>query len=264
MSRLIDKLNLVSKTVPEPMGFRAVHPVAPKPQMLLIADLVQTENLDNLADYASVADAVLLPIAKTGSGTKALQKIARSLPDIPWGGWLQDTSEKEMKALAKAGCDFVVFPADSSVLVNTPDDEMGKVLQVESSLSEGLLKAVNELPVDAVLITNELERNSLTWRHLMLFQRFANLLTKHLLVFAPPDMTTNELKALWEIGVDCVVVEATIGQPLKRLAELHQAIDDLTSLPPRKRRKIEALLPHIGGGTDTATDIETEEEEEEE
>ena len=168
-----------------------------------------------------------------------------------------------MKALAKAGCDFVVFPADSSVLVNTPDDEMSKILQVESSLSEGLLKAVNELPVDAVLITNGLERNSLTWRHLMLFQRFANLLTKHLLVFAPPDMTANELKSLWEIGVDCVVVETAIEQPLKRLEELHRAIGDLTSLPPRKRKKKEALLPHIGVETDRAIDIDIEEEEDE-
>ncbi|MFC2065539.1 hypothetical protein ACFLUO_00705 [Chloroflexota bacterium] len=264
MSRLIDKLNLVSKVVPEPMGFRTIHPVAPRPQMLLIASLMQTKNLDNLTDYAAVADAVLLPVAKTGSGTKALQKIARSLPDIPWGVWLQDISEKEWKTLAKAGCDFVVFPIDSSALVNDPDDEMGKILQVESSLSDGLLKAVNGLPVDAVLTTNGLERNSLTWHRLMLFQHFANLLTKHLLVFAPPDMTANELKSLWEIGVDCVVVETAIEQPLKRLEELHQAIGDLTSLPPRKRKKTEALLPHIGVETDMATDIDTEEEEDDE
>ncbi|MFC1980689.1 hypothetical protein ACFLVN_00330 [Chloroflexota bacterium] len=262
MSRLIDKLNLVSKTVPEPMGFRAAHPVAKKPQMLLIASLMQTNNLDNLADYAAVADAVLLPVARTGSGTRALQNIAGASPDIPWGGWLQNIGEKERKALAKAGCDFVVFSANSSVPANTQDDELGKILQVESSISEGLLKAANALPVDAVLTTSGPDSGSLTWHHLMLFRCFTDLLSKPLLVSAPPDITAGEMKALWEIGVDCVVIEASIEQSIKRLEELRQAIADLASLPPRKRRSTEALLPHIAGETAATSDIETEEDEE--
>ena len=263
MSRLIDKLNLVSKTVPEPMGFRTAHPVAPKPQMLLIASLMQTKNLDNLTDYVAVADAVLLPVSRAASGAKALQKIAvGASPDIPWGGWLQDIGEKERKALAKAGCDFVVFSADSSVLANTQNDELGKILQVESSISESLLKAANDLPVDAVLTTSGPDSHSLTWHHLMLFQRFADLLSKPILISAPPDITTGELKALWEIGVDCVVVEASIEQPLEKLQELRQAIADLTSLPPRKRRGTEALLPHTAGEMVTESDIEIEEDEE--
>ena len=260
MSRLIDKLNRVSKAMPQPMGFRTDHPTSPKSQMLLIASLTETENVDSLADYVAGADAVLVHITKSSSGAKALQKIAQSLPDIPWGGWLGDIGEKRMETTLEVGCDFVVFPTASTVLAISQDDKVGKILQVESSLSEGLLKAVNELPVDAVLATTEEERDSLTWHHLMLSQRFASLLTKPLLVSVPPNVTANEIKALWEVGVDGVVVEVSPGQPIRRLEELRRAIGDLTFLTPRKRGKAEALLPYIREETGTATDIEEEEE----
>ena len=261
MSRLIDRLNQVSKTVPQPMGFRAIQPVAPKPRMLLIASLAQAEKVDSMVDYIAGADAVLLHIDKSDVGAKALQKIAQPLPDIPWGGWLGDIDKKRMGMRIKAGCDFVVFTTDSEVLVTDQDDKVGKILQVESSLNEGLLKTVNELPVDAILTAAEPEGEySLTWHHLMLFQRLANLLSKPLLVSIPLKTTASELKSLWEAGVDGVVVEVGKGQPIEKLGELRQAIDDLIPLPPRRRGNTEAVLPYIGEETGTATDTEEEEE----
>ena len=261
MSKLIDKLNQAAKAVPQSMGFRMTQPVSTKPKMLLIASLVQADNIDNLGDYITGADAVLLPVAKLSPTAKTIQKITRSVPDIPWGGWLRDISQRGIRPIVAAGCDFVVFPASTVLVMPEDDDKVGKILQVEASLNEGLLKAVNELQVDAVLITNEqAEEYSLTWHHLMLFQRFADLLTKPLLVSTPSNVTANELQVLWETGVDGVVVEVGVGQPVKRLQELRQAIDKLT-FPPRKQGKTEALLPRIG--EETSIVAETEEEEEE-
>jgi len=261
MSKLIDKLNQVAKAVQQPIGFRAAQPASTKSKMLLIASLAQANNVDNLADYITGADAVLLPIVKLSLRAKTLQKIAKSVSDIPWGGWLGDINRREIRPMAEAGCDFVVFPA-STVLAIPQDDKVGKILQVESSLSEGLLKAVNELPVDAALIADEPgEEYFLTWHHLMLFQRFADLLTKPLLVSIPLNVTANELQVLWKTGVDGVVIEVGVGQPVGRLEELRQAIDKLT-FPPRQRKKAEALLPHIGEETSTVTEPEEEDGEE--
>jgi len=92
----------------------------------------------------------------------------------------------------------------------------------------------------------------------MLFQHFANLLTKPLLVSVPSNITANELKVLWEAGVDSVMIEVGDEQSAARLKELHQAIDKLV-LPPR-RRKVEALLPHISGETSPVTEEEEEED----
>ena len=260
MSKFIDKLNQVSQAVPLSMGFRQRRSVSPKPKILLVASLARS-NLEDLADCVAGADAGLLHISELSSGAKTLRKISQVVPDIPWGGWLRG-GRGEIKQMVKVGCDFVVFPAANTSMVMFQDDEVGKILEVESSLSEGLLRAINELPVDAVLVTNEqAEGYFLTWHHLMLFQRFADLLTKPLLVSIPSVVTASELQVLWETGVDGVVVEVGVGQPAERLKELRQVIDKIVFPSPRKRKKAEALLPHIS--RETSAIIEEEEEEEE-
>ena len=258
MSRFIDKLNQVSRVVPQAMGFRTAQPVSEKPKILLIASLAGA-SAGGLADYVVGADAGLLRIPKLSSGAKTLKEISQAAPDIPWGGWPRDINEGGIKQMAKAGCDFVVFPAANTPLALPQNDEMGKILEVESSLSEGLLRTVNELPIDAVLIAAEQEGEySLTWHHLMLFQRFGDLLTKPLLASIPPNVTPNELQALWKAGVDGVVIEVGVGQPADRLKKLRQVIDKLTFPSQRKQGKAEALLPHI----DSEMSIVAEEEEE--
>ena len=247
MSQLIDKLNRVSQAVPQAMGFRAMQQVLPKPKMLLIADLAQA-NVDRLADYVAGADAGLLHISNLSEGAKTLGEICQVVSDIPWGGWLRDVGQGGMKQIAEAGCDFVVFPPANTPLALLQDSKLGKILQVEASLSEDLLRAVDGLPVDAVLTAGEQEGEYfLTWHHLMLFQRLADLLTKPLLVSVPSKVTANELQVLWETGVEGVMVKVGVGQPEGRLKELRQVIDKLTFTSPRKRGKAEALLPYIGG-----------------
>jgi len=229
--------------------------------MQLVASLAQ-ENAESLADHVAGADAVLLRISKLSSGTKILQKMSQAVPDIPWGGWLEGGGQAEIKQMTKVGCDFVVFPATNTPLTILQNDELGKILEAEASLDEGLLRAVNELPIDAVLIASEQRKGYfLTWQHLMLFQRFADLLTKPLLVAIPSNVTDNELQAVWEAGVASVVVEVTVGQPQDRLKGLRQVIDKLAFPSPRKREKPRPLLPHIGREPSVVT---TEEEEEEE
>ena len=154
----------------------------------------------------------------------------------------------------------MVFPAANTSLAILQNDEVGKILEVEASLNEGLLRAVDDLPVDAVLIDGEQEeQHLLTWHDLMVFQHFAALLTKPLLVCVPSNVTDNELQALGEAGVSGVIVVVGGGQPAERTSELRQTIDKLTFPLQRRRRKAGALLPHIT----EETSIVTEEEEEE-
>ncbi|MDI6815261.1 MAG: hypothetical protein QMC90_04195 [Dehalococcoidales bacterium] len=247
MSRLIDKLNRISRATPQVMGFRAAQPASPKPKLLLIANLAQA-NVDSLADYVAGADAGLLPISNLSSGAKTFQEISQAVPNIPWGVWLRDIGRGGIKEIVKVGCDFVVFPAANTSLAILQDDNVGKILQVEATVGEGLLRTVDELPVDAVLINSEQEGEYfLTWHHLMLFQCFADLLTKPVLVCIPSNVTTNELQALGEAGVDGVIVEVGVAQPVERLNELRQTIDKLPFPSPRKRGKAKALLPYISG-----------------
>lgn len=256
MSKFIDKLVRVSQGG-QPMGFRAVPSVPLKPRMLLVATVAQVD-IDRLADFVAGADAGLLSIAKLSSGAKTLQQISQVVSDIPWGGWLKEIGRGGIGQMVEAGCDFVVFPAADTSLVILQDEKLGKVLEVEPGLDPALLKVVDDLPVDAVLIAAEEDKQFLTWHHLMLFRRCADLLTKPLLVSVPPEVSVGELQALWEAGVRGVVVTTGIGQPEGRVAELRQMLEELPLPSPGKRRKAEPLLPHIGG----ETGIVPEEEEE--
>jgi len=257
VSKFIDKLNQLSRAVPQPVGFRTTQPVSPKPRILLVASLAQAD-VEDLASYVAGADAGLVPISELSSGVKTLQKVSRVVPDIPWGGWLKGSGRGEIKQVVKAGCDFVVFPAANTSLALFQGDGVGKILEVESSLGAGLLRAVNELPADAVLIASEQGKGYfLTWHHLMLFRRFADLLTKPLLVSIPLKVTASELQALWGAGVNGVVVEVGVGQPAERLKELSRIIDELVPPSPHRLGRVGPLLPLIG----REASIVTEEEE---
>ena len=261
MSKFIDKLNRVSQAVPQPMGFRTTKPVPERPKILIIASLAEA-SADNVAERVAGADAGLLHVPELSTGAKTLREVSRAVPDIPWGGWLRGGSKVGIQKTEKAGCDFVVFPATDTPLAIFRDDEVGKILQVEASVSEGLLRGINELPVDAVLITNEQQEGAfLTWHHLMLFQRSADLLAKPLLALVPSGVTAEELQVLWEAGVDGVVIEVGMEPSVGRLEELRQAVNKLAFPSPRKRGKAEALLPPIEGGVGTVTEEEEEEEE---
>lgn len=259
MSQFIDKLKKVSQAVPQSIGFRSAQPVSVKPRILLIASLAQAD-INDLADRVAGADAGLLPITKS-TRADSLAKVSQAVSDIPWGGWLRDIASGETERVTKIGFDFVVFPPASTPLATPKDNKVGKILEVGASLSEGLLRAVDALPVDAVLVTNEQEGEYfLTWQHLMFFQRCADLLSKPLLVSIPSKVSANELQALWEAGVNGVVVGVGAGQPVERLKELRQVIDKLVFPPQRERRKTEALLPYTSISGEL--DITTEEEEE--
>ncbi len=256
MSKFIHKLNRVSQVAPSPMGFMA-KPTSEKSKILLIASLTQL-NANNLVDYVAGADAGLIHVSALNSGIEVLQEIQQTVSDIPWGLWLGDTRSKGIKQLAKIDSDFIVFPAVNTPLAILQNDKTGKILEVEASLDEGLLRTVDELPVDAVLLAGEKgEPNFLTWRHIMRFQRFAYLLAKPLLVSIPPRVTINELQTIWEAGVDGVIVEVGDGQPTDRLKKLRQIIDKLDL--PSQRKQAEALLPYIGQDRHTEA---TEEEDE--
>ena len=264
MSKLIDKLKRTSQAVIQPMGFRSQQPASSKPEMLLIASLAQSD-VDNPAEYVAGADAwVLPPDSKPSTKTSRSEKKPPAVSDIVQGRWLKSVTKESTSQILKAGHDFVIFPAAETPLASFQSDEPGTIMEVDMSTGEGLLRAINDIPVDAVLITGKEELNHLTWYHLMIFRRFANLLTKPLLALVPLDMTPDELQALWEADIRGVVIEIKAGQPSGKVKELRQMVDNLTPPPPHKRNKVEALLPRISSDTSTIAEEPVEDDEEDE
>ena len=236
------------------MGFRAARAVA-KPRLLLVASLPQPGFEAELAG----ADAGILPIS--GTSTRAgIKEKALASPDIPWGGWLDSISRGGVKRLEEAGYDFVLFLADKMSLAILEADKVGRILAVEPMLDVGLLRTINELPVDAVFVISQQQGQPVTWHQLMLFRRLAALLAKPLLVPVPPAVASGDLQALWEAGVAGVVVELTPDEPAGRLKKLRQQIESLTLPQKQKPTKARALLPGITPETSPVTEEEEDEE----
>lgn len=261
MSRFIDKLNKISKVTHQPLGFKRAEAAPPKPKIQLVVSLAG-KDITSLAEQVNEADAVLVHICRSIS--KPLEKLAQALPDILKGVWLENSAKVDVEDMIKAGGDFLVFPADSS-LTAIQNEEVGKILEVEASLSDGMIRAIGGLPVDAVLMKDELkEGHSLSWQNLLSFQRVADLAMKPLLVLVGSDVSADELQALWKAGTDAIVIEVTKEQSPGKVKELRQLIDSLIFQLPRRRQKTEAILPRSGGLTSLPPSHEEEEEEEDE
>lgn len=261
MSRFIEKLQRVNQAAAQPLGFRPGGAAAAAPRILLVASLEPADTV-TAADVEG-ADAVLLRPVKASLTAEVIQKTAELLGELPWGAYLEDGNDKKTATLVAAGCDFMVFPADSPIFTLPPDnDEVGTILQVESSMDDGLLRAVNNLVVDAILVADSFEGGSLIWHQLMVFRHLTNMITKPLLLPVPADVSETDLKALWDVGFDGVVVDTTRIKP-GGLQELRRLIDKLPARTTRKHGKAEALLPRSGGEPQPAAIPDEEEEDEE-
>jgi hypothetical protein len=261
MSRLIEEFKKASRAVAPAMGFRTARSTAPAPRILLIASL-EPGDVKSPSGLPAGVHAVLVRLAGGALTAKQAQQIAAALPDIPWGFNPGDDDEKKATTLIKAGADFMVFPAASRVSATPGDEKLGKILQVESSMDDGLLRAANDLPVDAVLVADTFEDGgALVWHQLMIYQHLANFISKPLIVPAPVSIAGAELKALWDAGVDGIIVE-TDAAGAEGLKALRQAIDNLPPRSARKRGRADAVLPRLAGEARTEPPEEDEEEDE--
>ena len=251
MSQFIERLQQLNHTTPQPMGFHRGAPTPDKPRMLLIADFEGNEDNTGLIDAAGNADAVILT-----SGESAV-----SLPkNALWGVRLAETGEAKINQSVKSDADFIIFPADGMVMGIPNLADTGKVMQISASLDEGLVKTINRLPVDAVLITADKNDVFYTWHQLMQWQRITALLHKPIMLILPRSIGKEELQTLWEIGIDGVVLGVNLIKQ-NGINKLHKIISDLPPRSALKNRK-DALLPAPQEKSETTAEIDEEEEEE--
>ena len=260
MSLLIDALKKVDRAASQPIGFRTARTTDSEPRILLIASL-EPGAISQMADNITNADAILLCSAKSRLTVKSIQETVSSLPDIPWGLFLEDIGAGKASILIEAGCDFVILAANSPVTITPQDEKIGIIIQVESTLDDSSLRAINNLTVDAIVAADVYQGNvSMSWHQLINVQRLANLLTKPLLVTVPLGITDSELKAIWEAGVDGVIVDVDTSKS-QGLQELRGIIGKLPPRSARKRDKAEALLPYSGSVKEPEPEEDYEEDE---
>jgi len=259
MSHIIEKLLKTDRAASQPMGFKAAHSAAAEQRLLIFAGL-SSPDIEELPDYLDGADAVLLRPGESPLPTDTVKTLVASLDDIPVGIHMDGLDTAELKPLLKAGCDFVVFPATCPVSAIPEDDDTGSIIQVESSLDDGLLRAINDLPTDAAIITDSFEDvGTLVWHQLMIVRHVTALMKKPVIIPVSLKATESELKSLWEAGVGGVIVEVDVKKR-DGIKKLRGIIEKLPARSAPKKGKAEALLPYPGGARETKPEEEEEEE----
>lgn len=257
MSKLVDKLKQISRGAVPPMGFRPASSLPQSPSMLLIANLTQVSTEAARLVAGAGVDAAL--VSRKLLGSRDVKRVVTALGDVPLGVAVGGVNPEDVTEIAKLGYDFIVFSLKTPLEILEVEN-MGKILEIKPSLDSGLVKAISNLPlpVDGVLIGGD--EPCITVEHLLVCQRFADLLDKPVLVSVPPSVLSNQLGNLWEIGIDGVIVSGEL--PKEKLAELKKAVGNL----PRRtkpRGKVSPIVPPSAGGTGVEVEEEGEEEEEE-
>jgi len=241
MSKFVDRLKQVYQPLRDSMGFRPNKAENARPRIQL-AVFLSTGTAENM----SAADVVIVSRAKAA--------VEGSL----WGIWLKRGDLAEVDKATEAGADFAVLPGTGAVL--PADRKIGKILQLSPSITDVLLRTVNDLPVDAVLLAEDKENGAdITWQKLMLFERFAAIVQKPVLVPVPSTASAAELQLVWETGVCGVLVEVKEPADAAALPALRESIDSLQFPSRKKKEKPTATLPHVTVAEESGEDEEPDE-----
>jgi len=254
MSKFVDKLQSLSKSSSTPIGFHPSVSELKSPAMLLIAGLsgTQVKEAKIVADVNADAGLIL----SESPSARIVKQMIEAVSNVPLGVFVKGMSEEKINELMSLGCDFLVFDIKAAAAV-LHKEEIGKFLMIEPSLDQGFVRAINSLKVDGVFINGRDGDFFVAVEHLLICQRFVELLEKPVIMTLPSLVTKAELTSLWQAGVDGVVTPST--QSAEALTELKKMIDDLPRGARGRRAKADVKLPHYGGLVASEEDEEQEE-----
>jgi hypothetical protein len=231
MSKFIERLQQALTPPVQSMGFMTAKTEQARPKIQLVVN-VTGGKLKTQAIEPVEADALLFSSA------------ALSVNEKITGMWLSKGDAEEVEKAVNTGIDFVILPVSGEVL--PPDKKLGKIIQIENSISDIMLRTVGELPVDAVLLSESQESSlALTWKRLMLIRRFAGLAGKPLLVEVMPTITETEFQAIWDAGVSGVIINVDAEQVEDAAGNLRKIIEKLSFPSKRKLGNNMAIVPAV-------------------
>lgn len=261
MSKFIDRLKESVHPAPQPMGFARRVETKKKARLVLVTSLDKAYK-EGLSDVFTAADAILLP---DDTPTKDIEALSKASNGKPAGEWFSGSDDKKLEALAKDGCDFLIFRPENAGLNLLRYEKIGKILEVDTEIDDALLRSVATMPVDAVYVCYEAdEKASFTFRDLMVYRHFADFTSKPVIVPVNTLLSDKELLVLWEAGVDALIVAAGPGAASELFRKIRQEIDKVVFPLERRAAKHEGVVPPVREETPAPAKEEEEDDDGEE
>ncbi len=261
MSRFIDHLQRVSDSGGHaPMGFGRTHEER-VPTLLPIPVLAAASPALVTAALGAGAEVLLFPLNK-GQDVQTLDPVLDLLKEKTWGVELAEPTLATVQALREKGCDFVVLPLRATPVAVLREQEIGKVLLVDSTLDEKLARGIDHLDVDAVVSrvggAGDLMVEQLL-EHLYLF----SLSGEHLVVALPEKWAVGDLEEFRDHGAAGIAFTFSAPEAAEEFTRLREAVSGLS---PRKERKhkggVHARVPYAGTGDSAEPDYDDDDDEE--
>lgn len=242
MSRLIEKLKRAREASGGGIGFAQRAGPATGPALVVLGALEPALAASLGEPLGASVDAVLLRWEGTANWATP------ALAPGPWGvEFASGGAAPPLDVLGESGCDFLLFAADARVDLFA-EESFGRLLSLDPRASDGELRAMGSLDVDAVVVPLA-DVRALTVGDLAALQRVL-LLTGRPLILRCAGLPAEALLApLRDSGVAGLLVEVPTAEALEPLAQLRQQAQRLP--PPRRRNdRLEAspYLSQPGGG----------------
>ncbi|MQG20730.1 MAG: hypothetical protein FI725_01830 [SAR202 cluster bacterium] len=256
MSQFVNKLKNISEGGGQPpMGFgRALEDSELKVLPLVHLANVTAKALKEAVDAGGTF--FILP----GNDVIGSKKLPAGLKKVTWGAFLDAATDEKVAVLKEKGCDFFIFPLSGTSVSILRDEDLGKVLIIDSDIDDRTVRAVGTLVVDAVLAKVDVQAE-VTLENLLTYTFIGSLAGDYFLVDLPHTWTDSVLEELYDNGVTGVVVSFNEMDGADDIKRLNEAIKNL---PARRRDRqkdrspVSSLTSQIAENVDIAEDAAPE------
>jgi hypothetical protein len=221
------------------MGFGA--PRAQKTPGMALVGLVSGDYTAGMKAIAKLApDAALITGA---SGLPPLNKVGTSLGEgMPWGLRVSSLTDEEARTYEDGGSDLLAFSLEGTPVSAVAPDGMARILCIEADIQIEQIRALDALPIDAVLLSMTEVSAPWTLANLTTIAGVSQRVDKYLLVEVSQLPGAKDLEAIREVGVQGLVVDVG-AVASESLAELKAALLDMPRQRPPTKGRAAAILP---------------------
>jgi hypothetical protein len=255
-SALIRRLRDAARARPRSIGFGRDRDGAAGPAVVVVASV---RGYDAAAAKKAVADGAAAVLFEGGEVGKDAREAAAACGDVAAGVALGQVAVAPSD-LERSGFDYVLVDVERAPAAVLAAEGVARVARVaDASQSTGLLRALGELQVDAVLAARLRDGSaSLTILDLMGFRHVVDCMRQPVLVEADANLQPESLQALRDVGVVGVVVS-----DLARIGAFASAATTVKATRAAGASGGMAVLPRLSTPRSSGGDGEQEDDDDE-
>ena len=240
MSKLIEIIRKLGEQSQQPLGFGALAGRSEAaPTLALIGTATAADvGAEMEAIEEDVVDAVILDSDDAVSiGDQG------GMDGVVWGVGPGALRNEDVESLVSAGCDFFVIDPETAPAAIVSQPDVDTLVTLREPADRETAAALRGLGVNGSLSRPPADLSEIGFRDLVAIRRMGASVGGATLVECPRNVSTADLTALRDAGVDAVVV--SLSEP-ERVSDIARKIREL---PPRKKgsgpgeTRFQALAP---------------------